>query len=106
MNKTQDIQIATACLRQFQSQPMGCSAMDIALAEGLPVEQCQTLLTRLEAAQVVETVDGGRFSLVDEVTALDVLNAVWAQAAQPAFRRLYGSDADLSQWIRGQWAQG
>ena len=108
-NQTQDIQIATACIRQFQSSPVGCSAMDIAAAEGLPVEQCEILLERLEEARIIESVDtpdGARFCLVEDVTALDVLNAVWAQGATPAFQRLYGSSGDVASWIRGQWAQG
>ena len=112
MSKTQDIHDATACLRQFQSSPEGCSASDIASAEGIPLERCNTLLARLQRAAVIqpkETQAGICFTLAEDVTALHVLQAVWAPQSsgfQVLFERHHTSVAFQERWSRGQWPQG
>ena len=111
MNHLQVIEEATACIRQFQASPTGCSAQDIALAEGISIERCQTLLAQLEHAHLIERTSTSReqFCLAQPVTALDVVNAVWAELKTATVHVLYASSASqrlADTWIHGNWAQG
>lgn len=110
MNHTQTMQDAAACLKQFQHCPTGRSAQDIASAEGIPVARCSTILDRLAQAQLIHAVDEGRFRLSGDVTALDVLNAVWTAPAAPDFHMLFGTRRGSAKLVRQlsrrEWAQG
>jgi hypothetical protein len=110
MNYTQDIHDAAACLRQFQSSPRGCSAREIALAAGLSIERCNTLLERLQQAAVIQPGDTqGSFRLVEDVTALHVLHAVWApqpSAVQVLFETTRSSVSFLERLQCGLWPRG
>jgi DNA-binding IclR family transcriptional regulator len=111
MNHTQDIHDATACLRQFQSSPEGCSADEIAMAEGIPLERCSALLERLERAAVIQLTDrpAGRFRLSEDVTALHVLHAVWAPqlpAVQVLFETTSSGVSFFERLSSGLWPKG
>jgi len=113
MNHFTKIQDASACLRQFQASPAGCSADQIASAEGLSLERCQDVLSQLEQAHLVEpiyTPGEARYRLADTVTALDILNAVWQRAASESCLVLYMASPEAAEILRtlggGQWAQG
>jgi len=86
------VQYAVACLEGLE-QP--ATAGELSRRQGIPMEECQFVLNRFEAAGIVRKDERGLFERsrpLDEFTSLEVLEAIWARPEPPSFRMLYGQE--------------
>jgi DNA-binding IscR family transcriptional regulator len=95
MNHQEVVQYAVLCLRALEDHAgEKLTVKQISRLQGVPVEECQRILGRLCNAGIVELVGPGLVQLakpVDEITAIELLEAVWApEEAMPEFRMLVG----------------
>jgi DNA-binding IscR family transcriptional regulator len=94
MNHQRTVQFAVMCLQELDQHPAeGLSAKEISRAQGVPFEECVRILESLRHAGIVGRGMPGTFVLlrpVEEITAMDILQSVWApNAEQPVFRLMY-----------------
>src|SRR4051812_17898483 len=98
MDPRQSVQIALLCLKGLdQAAHQQTTVKDLSREQGLSLPLCITTMTRLSEAGIVELFKDGSLRLcrpLDEVTALEILQALWAPAKrEPAFRLLLGKNA-------------
>jgi len=97
MENRQDVQFALLCLEELdQPYTRALSPLDLSRRLGVHLAACESILGRLSRAGLIEHRPEGTVRLcrpVEEVTALEVLQAVWApQEKQTTFRMLVGKD--------------
>jgi len=95
MNTQQTVQYAVMCLQALDEnagKPM--SLQEISQRQGVPMAECQDIVRHLSEAGIVTLAGPGRVVLlrpVEELTALEILEAVWSSSnPPPAFRMLVG----------------
>jgi len=99
------VQFAVACLGRLQAQDH--TEKEIAQNAGIPLEDCMDITSRLENAGIVRRNAEGQLVLASEsCSSLQVLEAVWGPAKQPAFRALYGKTKGASVLMRRWMKQG
>jgi DNA-binding IscR family transcriptional regulator len=94
MNSQLNVQYAVACLKQLgDSQASGMRGADLGRLCGVPSDVLPDLLERLCQAGLVSVTEEGLYRLtraLEELTALEVLQAVWTEPKkQTPFRLLY-----------------
>ena len=101
MNPTQIVQFAVLCLTELDAhQGKAVSCEEISLRQGIPLPECIHIIRRFQHAGIVDVVMPGRVLLrrpVEELTALEIVEAVWAKEdARTPFRMLLGGDRGLA----------
>jgi DNA-binding IscR family transcriptional regulator len=97
MNHREIVQIAVRCLAELEGRPHhSASFKEISRKQGIPLAECVRVLRQLYAAGIVTLEEAGKVTLqrsMDELTALDILQAVWAKnRIRPAFQMWVGAD--------------
>jgi len=96
MNKQQrTVQVAVMCLQELDAQAgKALSSREISQRRGISLSECTSILQRLSRAGIVELATTGLAVLrrpVEELTALDILQAVWNQTKkQSTFEMMVG----------------
>ena len=111
MNTSHMVHHAVACLEGLD-RPL--SPRDLSRAQNVPLEECLHILRQFEAAGLVrENADGAyeRLCAIEEITALEVLQALWQAPSRGAARVLYGNGFRADQVNRlaaraGAWPRG
>lgn len=96
MNHETVVQFAVQCLQELDAHAgEALSFKEISQRQGIPLLECTQVIRRLGHAGIVELAETGRVVLrrpVEELTALDILEAVWTHAAaRPDFQLLMGN---------------
>ena len=115
MNQRQTVQIALLCLEALsQTSQKNMTPQDLSRQQGLPLPVCLSTVYRLIQAGIVELREDGSLHLcrsLEDLTALEILNAVWAsEKKQPAFRMLVGGKRagvlqKTLEWIHAEQAR-
>ncbi len=105
MNPQKLAHYAALCVEELDAHS-GCplSVQDISLRKGIPVAECQRVVQALENAGIVKLVAADQAVLIrQDITVLELLQAVWTRQAVPrAFRMLLGGHhASTTQTTRG-----
>ncbi|SRR5258708_4893676 len=97
MNPKRIVQFAVLCLELLDSgvgKPM--SYQEISRKLGIPLNECERVLRCLSHAGIVKFAEGSGVILlrpVEEITALEILEAVWApEETRCAFQMLVGAE--------------
>src|SRR5882724_4107140 len=100
MNKSHMVHYAVACLEglEFPTTPR-----DLSRSQRVPLEECLHILQQFEAAGLVR--ESGdecykRTCSVEQVTALQVLQALWSVPQSKALRMLFGNGFEADQTTR------
>jgi hypothetical protein len=91
MNQPQMVHYAVACLEGLDI-PM--APRDLSRSQKVPLEDCLHILRQFEAAGLVRKNAQGFFERtcsIEQVTALEVLQALWSAPWGKAVRMLYGT---------------
>jgi DNA-binding IscR family transcriptional regulator len=92
MSTRLDVQQALACLKALDEHPeTPLDAQEITQRKGIPYDTVREIIQRLHAAGIVECHEDGRVQLekpTEELTSLEILEALWAPPAAPSFRML------------------
>ena len=88
------IQYALQCIEELAHEPLGrLSLKDLSRRRGIPHAVCRDVLCRLQEAGILSVDEKNCFGLVrpiEDITSLDILEAMWAKRAHfPAFKVLY-----------------
>ena len=101
MNNSSMVQFAVACLEGLASP---ASPRDLSRSQQVPLEECLFILRQFESAGIVRENAQGlieRTRSIEELTALEVLQALWSSTQEAAIRMLYGnSELDAEQVTR------
>jgi DNA-binding IscR family transcriptional regulator len=97
MNYRQRVQFAVQCLEELEAHAQRpVSFQDISQKQSIPLAECTLVVRQLADAGIVSLKENGTVALerpIDEITALELLTAVWTRdRIQPAFRMLVGED--------------
>ena len=112
MNQSRMVHYAVACLEGLDI-PM--APRDLSRSQKVPFEDCLHILQQFEAAGLVRKNAQGlieRRCSIEEVTALDVLQALWALPLGKALRKLIGTrkfKANQAVWLAARadtWPRG
>ena len=94
MNHRQLVQFAAMCIAELDEQGgRSLSLQQLSRNQGIPFPVCRKIIRRLDLAGIVKVTDGKIVLLrsAEEMTALDVLEAIWSsKEALPAFRMVVG----------------
>jgi hypothetical protein len=100
MNQSHMVHYAVACLEglEFPTTPR-----DLSRSQRIPLEECRHILRQFEAAGLVR--ESGdecyeRTCSVEQVTALEVLQALWSAVSRKAIRMLFGHRFEADQTTR------
>ena len=95
MTNSLTIQYAVNCLRELdQEAPRTLTVAELGRRLGVPAEDCSDILDRLEAAGIVDLDLAGGIHLerpVEELTALEIIQALGSARRTPEFAMLYQS---------------
>jgi DNA-binding Lrp family transcriptional regulator len=107
-----DVQFAAVCLDRLRDTPQATDAMNaLAREQGISPAMCAQVVARLEAAGLIVRTQADVWEIKNaEVTALEVLQALWGPALPPEFRAMYGTRRGSSRhtkvWSKQQWPNG
>lgn len=100
MENRQTVQFALQCLEKLEETAnRTLSAHDISRAQGVPENECVDLLRRLTRAGILEECGEGKMRLqrpLEEFTALDILQALWAKETKKSTFRMLAGDSTAS----------
>jgi DNA-binding IscR family transcriptional regulator len=89
------VPMAMACLQELDSDPNGAlTPEEISRRQGVPLEECLYILRQFEEAGILRRQAGDRLELArapEELTALDILQALWKRSQDLVPQLLYGS---------------
>ena len=107
--KQREVQLAVMCLQELDAQAgKGMTFREISERRNIPMADCTSVIQRLCAAGIVDLTSADRVVLkrpVDQLTALDILQAIWKQAISPNFQTLIGTSDALRftvAYVQGQ----
>jgi DNA-binding IscR family transcriptional regulator len=92
MNHEQVVQHAVLCLQALDDAAKPLTPREISSRQGIPLPECARILRQLCEAGILLATENGRMALngsVEEVTSMDLLEAVWGQP-EPFFRMWVG----------------
>ncbi len=99
MNQSLMVHYAVACLEGLD---VPRAPRDLSRSQKMPLEDCLQILRQFEAAGLVrENAEGSfeRTRSIEELTALEVLQALWQAPTGFAVRMLYGSEEFKSKQV-------
>ena len=112
MDNSVMVHYAVACLEGLET-PL--APRDLSRSQDVPLEECLQILRQFEAAGLVRENALGTFERtrsIEQVTALEVLQALWSSPSGKTIRMLYGTqefNADqVNQLVvrAGAWPRG
>jgi DNA-binding IscR family transcriptional regulator len=104
------VQYAVQCIEELANDSLGrLSVLELSRRRGIPMDACRNILRRLEEAGILTIDERDRYGLlrsVEDITSLDVLQALWTDRPQhPAFKVLYQRPAKaLKTTLHAVWA--
>jgi hypothetical protein len=99
MSPSHMVHYAVACLEGLN---IPLAPRDLSLSQRVPLEDCMYILRQFEVAGLVRENAQGVFERtcsIEQLTALDVLQALWRAPSGPSFRMLYGSSELISNHV-------
>ena|SRR5258708_4821 len=91
MNSSVMVRYAVACLEGLESP---ATLRGLSLAQHVPLEDCLHIVQQFKSAGIVRENEGGlieRTCSIEELTALQVLQALWSRPQETTVRMLYGN---------------
>jgi hypothetical protein len=112
MNHSVMVRYAVACLEGLESP---VALRDLSQTQHVPLEDCQHIVRQFESAGIVRENERGlieRTCSIEDLTALQILQALWSSPSRTAIRMLYGKSeliaeqvtrcvVDAAAWPRG-----
>ncbi len=112
MNQSRMVHYAVACLEGLD---IPLAPRDLSRSQEVPLEECLHILRQFEAAGLVRENAQGlleRICSIEQVTALEVLQALWSVPSGQAVRILYGTKEFKADQVTrlasraGSWPRG
>jgi hypothetical protein len=112
MNHSLMVHYAVACLEGLD---IPLAPRELSRTQSIPIEDCLHILHQFESAGLVRRNAWGSFERtcsIEQLTALDVLQALWSSPTGKGCRMLYGTNGLLSDQVTrlavqtGTWPRG